>query len=365
MITGLSYGGPTMSSTPERPDELLVGTIHGLFLLHREGDGQSWDVARRGLDDFHIGQILVDPESGLIFVGTFSDGIYCSADEGKTWERRGTGLSGQIFCLAASRHSGGLRLYAGTEPPHLYYSDDLGSTWADLPSFQSVPHMDVWTFPADPHIAHLKHINFAPDDEATLYASVEMGGLYKSTDSGETWSEIPGMDYDVHRTVIDPSDPKRIFTSGGNGLYATTDGGASWEQLTTGEDNIVGGYPDFMVLDPKNPQTLFVAGALRGPATWPASGLADARICRSDDGGRTWTRVRGGLPDPMQPAIESMCLSHWGESFSLFVGTTAGEVYCSDDSGVEWSRIATGLPTIAKGGGGYGTRAALASIGAR
>jgi hypothetical protein len=60
-----------------------------------------------------------------------------------------------------------------------------------------------------------------------------------------------------------------------------------------------------------------------------------------------------------------MCLIHWGQSFSLFVGTTAGEVYCSDDSGVEWSRIASGLPTIAKGGAGYGTRAALASLGAR
>ena len=317
------------------------------------------------MDDFHIGQILVDPESGLIFVGTFSDGIYCSANAGETWERRDAGLNGQLFSMATSRHNGRLRLYVGTEPPHLYYSDDLGVTWSDLPSFQSVPHMDVWSFPAPPHIAHLKHINFATDDQATIFASVEMGGLYKSTDSGTTWAEIPGMNYDVHRTVIDPSDPNRMFTTGGDGIYATIDGGATWEQRTTGEDNTVGGYPDFMVLDSKNPQTLFVAGALRGPATWPASGLADARVCRSDDSGRTWTRVHGGLPDPMQPAIESMCLTHWEESFSMFLGTTAGEVYCSDDGGVQWSRIATGLPTIAKGGGGYGTRAALASIGAR
>jgi photosystem II stability/assembly factor-like uncharacterized protein len=365
MITGLSYGGTTMLSSPQRPDKVLVGTIHGLFLLQRGQDGQEWAIARRGLDDFHIGQILVDQESGQIFVGTFADGIYCSEDDGRTWERRGAGLSGQLFSMAASRHDGSLRLYAGTEPPHLYFSDDRALTWADVPAFQSVPNMDAWTFPADPHIAHLKHINFAPDDQATIYASVEMGGLYKSSDSGDTWTEIPGMNYDVHRTVIDPSDPNRIFTTGGDGIYATTDGGLRWEQRTTAEDNTVGGYPDFMVLDPQNPQTMFVAGALRGPATWPSSGLADARICRSDDGGRTWARVRGGLPDPMQPAIESMCLIHWGESFSLFMGTTAGEVYCSDDGGLEWSRIAGGMPTIAKGGSGYGTRAALASNGAR
>lgn len=365
MTIGLSYGSTTMYSFPERSSELLVGTIDGAFFLRRRTGSPGWDITRRVLEDHHIGQIFIDSESGLILVGTFTDGLFASVDGGTTWERRGQELSGQLFSLAGTRLQGRLRLYAGTEPPHLYYSDDLGFSWTELPAFQSVPAMDRWTFPVEPHIAHLKHINFAPDDPAVIYASVEMGGLYKSTDAGETWRELAGMDPDVHRTVIDPDVPQRILTTGGGGIYATVDGGATWEQRSTGEDNTIGGYPDFMVLNPKHPQTMFVAGAIRGPATWPSRGLADSRICRSDDGGRTWARVRGGLPEPMQAAIESMCLERWGESFSLFFGTTSGDVYCSDNEGVDWSLIASGLPSIAKGGAGYGTRKALAGLAAR
>ena len=65
-----------------------------------------------------------------------------------------------------------------------------------------------------------------------MYVSIEVGGLLRSDDGGETWRDVPGMYEDVHRLVINPSAPERRFVTGGNGLYASLDGGESWEHWT-------------------------------------------------------------------------------------------------------------------------------------
>ena len=52
--------------------------------------------------------------------------------------------------------------------------------------------MDAWTFPAPPHVAHLKHINFEPGNPHTIFASIEVGGMLKSTDDGDTWTDETG-----------------------------------------------------------------------------------------------------------------------------------------------------------------------------
>lgn len=81
-------------------------------------------------------------------------------------------------------------MYAGTEPAHLLYSDDLGLHWTEQLSLQSLPSVPHWTFPAPPFQAHVKHINFAPNDPSTIYACIEVGALLRSRDSGETWEDL-------------------------------------------------------------------------------------------------------------------------------------------------------------------------------
>ena len=350
MAIGLSHGSTTVYSSSAPSKEVLVGTAEGVVFLEREADG-GWRVARRALTDLHISTILVEPESGLLFVGAFHGAIHASADGGTTWERRDGGLSqDNVYSLAAVKTAGGVRLYAGTEPAHLFCSDDLGLSWTELPKLREVEGTERWTFPAPPHVAHVKHINFDPGDPSTVYAGIEQGGLLKSTDAGENWEVVTGMDDDVHRTVIHPTDGKTIFTPTGAGLYATTDGGATWEHRTTREDDGIGGYPDQMVFHPRHPETMFISAAHRNPGSWRESHFANARISRSTDGGATWAKLGGGLPDGTQGNVEAMCLEDCGDSFSVFAATTAGEVFASDDGGDRWSLIASGLAPISKGG---------------
>jgi len=348
MAIGLSHGGSTIYSSPSLSNEVLVGTKEGIAIIAREGS--AWRVAHRALTDKHISAIIKEPESGLTFAGAFHGSVQASADDGKIWQPRGNGLTQtDVYSLALRRVNGHVRLFAGTEPAHLFASDDLGLNWTEIPSLRSVPSVPKWSFPAPPHIGHVKHINFDPDNSATMYASVEVGGLLKSTDAGKSWQEFPSLYEDVHRTMIHPSNPKFLYAVTGRGLYVSPDAGASWEQWTKREDE-VGGYPDGFVFRPSDPKTIFMTAAHDAPGSWRTTHFAGARISRSRDGGRSWEILRNGLPDRMQASIEALCLEESGKSFSIFAATTAGEVWCSADGGERWERIISGLAPISKSG---------------
>ena len=342
MAIGLSHGGAT-TYTSERPlTELHVGTMDGVVTLRRASGG--WETARRTLPGSHVHAFAFLGDT--VFAGVYRDGVYASTDGGATWEHRDRGIGVRsMFSLAALPFDGSVRLFAGTEPAHLYYSDDEGMSWTELPAVRSVASLPRWRFAADPFEAHLKHINVHPADASHLYVSIEVGGLLESTDSGETWRDIEVPNADVHRTVIDPRHPAHIRTTGGAGLLLSTDGGRTWDELR-GKENEIGGYPDQLVHLPSDPDVLFMAASQTGPRSWvrDGRGFAGGRIGRSDDGGRTWTVLSGGLPDRLHGNIEAMCIEEASGTVSLFAGMTDGEVWWSETGGDSWSRIAQLAP---------------------
>ena len=346
MAITLSHGGPSIYSSTSPSSQVLVGTIDGVVSIEREGG--DWRVTHRTLPGKHVHALVIEPESGTIFAGANHGSVFASSDGGNNWEQRDNGLTEQdIYSLGCAPVNGRARIYAGTEPAHLFCSDDLGLHWTELKALRSVD-MSGWGFPAPPHIAHTKHINFHPDDPETLFIGIEQGGLLKSTDSGRTFNVIHGMDDDVHRTVINPLNPDRIYITTGVGMYATSDGGTNWEQYTDLEHEI-GGYPDLLVLHPRHPDLLFVASAKMNPGTWNESHWAGSRVSKSADGGRTWEILRNGLPDRLTTAFEAMCLEEWGDSFSIFGATATGEVWYTEDGGDHWSEVVSGLAPISKG----------------
>lgn len=365
MAIGLSHGGSNIYSSPEPSREVLIGTKDGLVIIEREAGDFRWRVAHRALPGLHISSIIVEPTSGTVFAGAFFGSVHASADGGRTWERRDNGLDvDDVYALAWVRNAGATRLYAGTQPAHLFWSEDLGFHWQELPALRSVPSTPTWSFPAPPHVAHTKFITFDPHDVRTVYACIEQGALLKSTDSGQSWHELNTVGfyndknrkiehfYDVHKVVVDPRNPQRIYVTGGAGLYVTPDGGGRWERWTS-PDWAPDVYPDGLVLNPRRPDIIFVAAAEHNPARWcdaGSPGYAGGRIFRSADGGRTWQRLRDGLPDRMQHEIGALCLEDWGDSFSVFAATTGGDVYCSDDGGDHWSLITEGLAPVSKKG---------------
>jgi photosystem II stability/assembly factor-like uncharacterized protein len=364
MAIGLSHGGSNVYSSPERSRQLWVGTKDGVVLFELE-DGGNWRLAHRALRGLHISSIIFDGESGVIFAGAFFGSVHASEDGGKSWERRDNGLTvHDVYSLAASAVDGRVRVYAGTQPAHLFVSEDLGLHWSELPTMRSVPSTAQWSFPAPPHIAHTKFITFDPYDSKTIYACIEQGAFLKSTDQGDTWKELNTVGlladknrpvehfYDVHRCLIDPRDPQKIFVTGGAGLYVTQTGGGSWERWTS-PDWAADVYPDGFVWNPRNPDVMFVAAAEHNPTTWRKAGPqahAGGKIYRSEDGGRSWQRLGRGLPDSLKHEFGALCLEQWEDGISVFGATTGGEVYCGEENGERWKLIADGLAPISKKG---------------
>jgi len=354
MIVCLSPNGGNVYRGQQPPTRLLVGTVDGVVILERGGLGAAWQSAGRALQGLHISALLYEPTRGGLFAGVHGSGLYASTDGGETWQLKTRGLAhDHLWTLTATERDGQLVLYAGAQPAHLYQSTDYGEHCEEVTELLAVPGQEKWMFPPPPHLAHVKNLAFDPTDSNIIYLGIEQGALLKSTDAGRTWREIDSyvqptdLFYkDVHRLVISPTNPRLIYMAAGDGLYVSTDAGETWEQLCPPTGLV--GYPDGLVLDPDDDQVLYMAGGAAAPPEWRRTGRANAGVVRSRDGGRTWERVERGLPTPLRANIEALSMAVWPGGFSLFAGTTDGDVFGSDDRGEQWTTVARGLPPVSQ-----------------
>ena len=357
MTVCLSPNGMNVYREDAPPTRLLVGTRGGVSVLERSDARSDWRVSSQVLEGQHISSLLIEPARHTVFAGVHWGGLYASEDDGATWERRTNGIPHEhVFTVRyQQRPDGSVRVFAGTEPVSLYWTEDQGRTWHDLPSLREVPGQELWTFPPPPHVAHTKTMAFDPRDPDAFFLGVEQGALFKTTDGGRTWTELKGFSdvgdpiySDVHQIVLRPSNPDEIYMATGAGLYYSPDEGQTWQQLTGGDFRI--GYPDQLIFSPEDDRVLFLAGSRDTPGTWRQSHHADGTIMRSRDGGRTWETCGRGLPDNLRANVEAMSLAAYPGGFSLFAGTTDGEMYGSDDRGETWTLIARELDAISKVG---------------
>lgn len=185
----------------------------------------------------------------------------------------------------------------------VFRSDNAGTTWQ--PIFDRYPSAsigDIAIFQPDPSII------WVGTGEANNRNSVGWGdGIYKSTDGGATFSRMGlASTHQIARVVTHPTDPHIVYVaaighlwgySGDRGLFRTTDGGITWTKLGGGlPDDGRTGATD-LVMDPTDPNTLYVAfyHRLRRPWTFHSGG-PNGGIFKSTDGGRSWRKLTNGLP---------------------------------------------------------------------
>jgi hypothetical protein len=136
-----------------------------------------------------------------------------------------------------------------------------------------------------------------------------------------------------------------IVANGIVGLVTSHDRGKTWQRNKMPER---ANYPDAIVLHPDNPDVVFMTAGTGWPSNWYVVGRGRGKILRSRDGGATWTRLLGGLPNGQRAVFSALTIEATGAGTGLYAADTDGQVFESLDDGETWTVIAD-VPPVSKG----------------
>lgn len=307
--------------------ELIVATGEDLVCIREQNE--QWRASR--LPGGRRMQCLAaDPRRpGVLYAGSRGEGVWRSACDGKNWTRLDF-PEADVYALAVSPADGAV--YAGTEPSKLFVSRDDGRSWRELTALQNIPSRPNWSFPPRPWTSHVRSIAPNPHNARLLLAGIELGGIMRSEDGGETWSDHPpGAQKDVHALAWHPTVPGRAYEAGGGGAAWSRDGGLSWQAADEGRDRH---YTWGLAVDPDDPDCWYVSANPGARLAHQSDASAEARIYRWHGGG-PWEALGGGLPEPLDSFPYALAMN----SRSLFAGLRDGRIYRSEDRGEHWSPL--------------------------
>ena len=305
---------------------VLVGTHKGAFVLTSDGKRKNWKVNGpffAGFDIYHVKGSPVNPNR--IYAsqtsGWFGQILQRSSDGGQTWEPVGNKF-----------------VYEGETHTHQWYD--------------GTPH--PWEF------KRVWHLEPSLTDPDTVYAGIEDAAIFRTTDGGLNWTELPGLRNHgtgphwqpgaggmcLHSIILDPTNPNRIFIAiSAAGAFRTDDGGLTWKPINRGlrsqyipdPEAEVGHCVHHIAMHPSRPGVLFMQ------KHWD--------VMRSNDAGEHWHEISGNLPTDFGFVIDV----HAHEPETLYVIPIksdsehypidgALQVYRSRTGGNEWEPLTHGLP---------------------
>lgn len=278
-----------------------------------------------------------------------------------SWTSQGPGnIGGRFNCLAVHPDDD-MVILAGAAAGGIFKTVNNGFSWYPVADDFSYLAMGCITYdPQDPNIV------YAGTGDPNISGLPHVGnGVYKSFDGGETWEHMGLTEQRIiSRIVINPSNTDVVYagTMGlpferneERGLYKSSDGGETWTQVHYVNDE--SGVIDLLI-NPDQPDTLFAAmwNRIRNNQESLITG-PDAKIWRSTDAGSTWEILENGLPQDTSSRIGlAMSGSNYDHIFAIYVGTDfqIKGLYRSTDAGENWEDVNWDFDLMSNALGGFG-----------
>jgi photosystem II stability/assembly factor-like uncharacterized protein len=327
---------------------LLVGTRKGAFVLMSDGKRDNWEVSGphfAGWEIYHVKGSPADPSRlyASQSSGWFGQVIQRSDDGGTTWHQPGT-PAGEPAAPGPPKSESNKFAYDT--------SSAAGKALTTHQWYDGTQH--PWEF------KRVWHLEPSLTEPETVYAGVEDAALFRSTDGGKNWQELPGLrghgtgpkwqpgagGMCLHTIILDPSNPERIFIAiSAAGAFRTDDAGQTWKPINRGlyskyipnPTAEIGHCVHHIAMNSSRPGVLFMQ------KHWD--------VMRSDDAGDSWRKISGNLPTDFGFVIDV----HAHEPETIYVVPIKSDsehyvhegklrVYRSRSGGNEWEPLTKGLP---------------------
>ncbi|UCC79239.1 MAG: T9SS type A sorting domain-containing protein [Candidatus Zixiibacteriota bacterium] len=288
-------------------------------------DENSWST--NGPAGGTVYSIEIHPQNPqIVFIGTIQNGIYKTTDGGNLWNH--VESHEQMSCMREiAIHPYGPDTIYATSTGGMFKSEDGGADWTKL-------------YP--PHGINNEYTAFLihPEDPSLLFAGGP-ANEWKSTNSGQTWEQL-GIPHlaGIEDIAVDPSNTDLMYLVTntmryGNGVFKSTDRGESWSNI---QNNIAGQFYCWSIaIDPQNTDILYL-----GLSNFYLSDT-DSCLFKSTNAGQSWFDITpGGL---YIGEIFDVAVSPF-ESNTVFACSFSDGLFKSTDGGVSWNRSNEGLRTF-------------------